>query len=423
MTYSKQAVAALQQGDFDHGQELLQQALQHDSVDDLYETAQQLQQSGLVDSAILVYRALLKQLPQEDILKVNLAETLISNDEVDEATNLLAQITADSPAYVAALMVSADLYQTLGLYEVSEQKLQQALKLAPQEQVIQFALAELYFNENQFQQAADYYEQLIDQDVFEFSGISLYQRLAASQMGLGDYEAAETSYQHTTPEFLNADNLYNYANLELELKHYQQAQTLIEQLLQLAPDYTSGYILESRLNLAQNKPAAAFKAAQQGLSYDPYSELLYELVATSAQQIGDLVPAVTLLKQGLQMLDAPTSLILALSQIYLLKDEHQANLDLLDQYADQLRDDGQAQWNRARSLSALEQISAAKTAFLSVYDQFKDNPNYLKDLITLLRKSADPDLLKNAVHNYLQLVPDDWEMNELEQELNLNNED
>ncbi len=59
-------------------------------------------------------------------------------------------MSKDSPAYVRSLMVAADLYQTQELFEVSEQKLLEAMQLAPDEPAIQFALAELYFVMREF---------------------------------------------------------------------------------------------------------------------------------------------------------------------------------------------------------------------------------------------------------------------------------
>ncbi|UQS82777.1 tetratricopeptide repeat protein [Bombilactobacillus folatiphilus] len=418
MSLSEQALAAFQEGAVNQGQELLEKALRKDSADDLYQLAQELQQLGLSVPAKQLYQFLLAQFPQEDILRVNLAEILISDGQIDSATDLLARVAPDSDAYVASLLVGADLYQTLGLYEVSEQKLLQALKLAPQEQVIQFAMAELYFNENKFAAAIDFYEQLLDQEITEFSGISVYQRLAAAQAGLGNYEAAIDNYSKTRAEFLNADSLYNYASLELEVKNYTKAQELIQQLLKLAPDYSSAYILQTRLYLAQNQPNKAYQAAQQGLSYDPYNELLYELGANAAQKLGQSDAAIALLKQGVKQMDAPNSLILALSQLYLTEEDYQENVDLLTQYQDQLQDDAQPQWNLGRSFAALEQSQKALEALLGVYETFKNNSAYLQDLILLLRQGDQPDLLKAAVQNYLQLDPDNLEMNDLWRELN-----
>src|SRR5699024_12059727 len=52
-----------------------------------------------------------------------------------------------------ALLILADLYQVLGMTEVSEAKLKEAARILPDESLIEFALAELYFSINKFDEA------------------------------------------------------------------------------------------------------------------------------------------------------------------------------------------------------------------------------------------------------------------------------
>lgn len=54
---------------------------------------------------------------------------------------------------------------------------------------------------------------------------------------------------------------------------------------------------------------------------------------------------------------------------------------------------------------------------LSVYQHYQNNAAYLKDLIQILRQGSQKQLLLTAVKRYLQLVPDDQDIIELEQEL------
>ena len=85
----------------------------------------------------------MERYPDEDSLKTALADIAISEGEDDEALEYLSSITPDSEAYLQALLVSVDLYQTQGMFEVSEQKLLQALDLAPDEEIIRFAFSRI----------------------------------------------------------------------------------------------------------------------------------------------------------------------------------------------------------------------------------------------------------------------------------------
>ncbi len=60
----------------------------------------------------------------------------------------------ESDYYPQSLLAIADLYQVIGIPEVSEAKLKEAAGLLPDEPLIQFALAELYFFSRSFQRGS-----------------------------------------------------------------------------------------------------------------------------------------------------------------------------------------------------------------------------------------------------------------------------
>ena len=417
MSFSEKALAAYQNGDLTQAKKLVQQALQQDSDDELFDLAESLTAAGITTESQKIYQSLLKKYPQEDILKVNLAEILISDDQIDRATDLLNQVQPTSSAYLSALLVSADLYQTLGLYEVSEQKLLTALRLAPDEEVIQFALAELYFVEKKYSQAATFYEKLIKQGYQEFSGCSLTQRLAAVYAGAGQYEQAETMYQQMSLASLNAESLANYATVEVELKNYPAAQKIIAELLASNPDYSPGYVLAVQIAEHQKDYQSALKQAQLGIGYDPFNGRLYQLAAEAAVKLNDVPQAVSLLQKGIERVEENTDLILDCSNLLLQDQQYQDNRDLLTEHKEQLNDEPLYHWNLARSLEELDQIPQALQEMLSVYQHYQNNAAYLKDLIQILRQGSQKQLLLTAVKRYLQLVPDDQDIIELEQEL------
>ena len=365
MSFVQKVLAAVDQGDLTSAQALLQKAFQQDTDDDLYALAEALNQCGISDQAALIYQHLLDKYPQEDILKVNLAEILVSNNQMDAATDLLAQISEDSPAYLNALLTSADLYQSMGLYEVSEQKLLTALKIAPQESVVQFAMAELYFTENKFQLAITFYEKLLAAQITEMAGISIHERLAASYAGTGNYEQAVQQYRQVQAALLNTDNLYNYARLEYELHNYSAAKRLVQQLLQQAPDYSAAYVLAVRLANQQHDFATAVKMAQLGLNYDPFNQLLYQMGAKAAVQLGSLATAQQLLTTGISQVSEPGALIMQLSDLFLRQNDHMANLKLLDQYQTTLAQEPRYHWNKARSLFQQEHVEDRKSTRLN----------------------------------------------------------
>lgn len=69
---------------------------------------------------------------------------------IDLAFEYLEKVDKQSDYYPQSLLAIADLYQVIGIPEVSEAKLKEAAGLLPDEPLIQFALAELYFSVDQF---------------------------------------------------------------------------------------------------------------------------------------------------------------------------------------------------------------------------------------------------------------------------------
>ncbi|WP_034996284.1 tetratricopeptide repeat protein, partial [Liquorilactobacillus vini] len=118
MTYSEKTLTQIKLGNFDLADQELQLALLKDQPDFLFNLAEELQQLGFSDWAKDIYQTLLKRFPEEDQLKTALAEIAINNGQDDQALAYLSQIGPASPAYLNALLVAADLYQTQGLFEV-----------------------------------------------------------------------------------------------------------------------------------------------------------------------------------------------------------------------------------------------------------------------------------------------------------------
>ena len=187
MTYAEKVLDEIEKGNYEEARKHFGWSLRKDSDDMIYSLAEELYSLGFSNMAKRAYQTLLERYPDEDSLKTALADIAISEGEDDEALEYLSSITPDSEAYLQALLVSADLYQTQGMFEVSEQKLLQALDLAPDEEIIRFALAELYYNIKQYKQAIPIYLDLIKQGNFSISQVNLVQRLGMSYALSGQF--------------------------------------------------------------------------------------------------------------------------------------------------------------------------------------------------------------------------------------------
>ena len=167
MTHSEKMLELLEKGQLEEAKKEFGWALRKDDDQMIYSLAEELYSLGFSKQSKRAYEKLLERYPDEDGIKTALADIEISDGNDDRALELLAQITPDSDSYLEALLVSADLYQTQGMFDVSEQKLLEARRLAPDETVILFGLAELYFNVKEYRKAAQCYLDLVKSGVLD----------------------------------------------------------------------------------------------------------------------------------------------------------------------------------------------------------------------------------------------------------------
>ena len=104
-------------------------------------------------------------------------------------------------------------------------------------------------------------------------------------------------------------------------------------------------------------------------------------------------------------------LIIKLSDYYITKGQFKSNLDLLSDR--DINNTPKLIWNLAKSQFETDDIKQAQENILLVLDDFKDNLDYLSDLIEILRSTDNKAVLKAALQLYLKQDPDNEDMQEL----------
>ena len=67
----------------------------------------------------------------------------------------------------------------------------------------------------------------------------------------------------------------------------------------------------------------------------------------------------------------------------------------------------------ARSYQETEELDAAYDLYKELATELKDNPEFLEQFIYLLRELGKLEEAKDFIQSYLQLVPDDLQMQDL----------
>ncbi|SMS14222.1 tetratricopeptide repeat protein [Levilactobacillus zymae] len=410
MSYAQTALDQLEKGQLDAFKKQYALALRHDDDDTLFSLAEELYSLGFLNQSRRIYEKLLKKYPDEDELRTNLADIAIDEDKNDEALDYLNQVKPGSEAYVQALMVAADLYQTQELFEVSEQKLLTARKLAPDEPVITFALAELYFTMREFRKAIPLYLELITAGTTTLSRVNLVERLGVAYANAGRFEQAIGYLKQIHPGDMTADVKFETAFTYLQLKDRLAAIHLFEELKDSDPNYTSLYPYLGQALEAENRLPEALTALQEGLGVDQYNEKLWLQAAHVATKLDDEDLAEKYLKQGHDLDADDLSAVIQLSNLYVKQERWDENVALIQPYVKDEGADPQLYWNLAVTAQHQENYVQARQAYDAAAPFFMDQPDFLKPAIYFYREEGASDQVKTLLQAYVKLVPDDVEM-------------
>ncbi|MFK5675726.1 tetratricopeptide repeat protein [Ligilactobacillus sp. LYQ60] len=417
MSFSEQTLDLLTAGQYEEAKKKFAWALRKDDDEMVHSLAEELAALGFTNMAKRAYEKLLARYPDEDELRVDLAELAVNAGDDDQALDYLAQIPPTSPAYLQSLLAAADLYQTQGLFEVAEQKLLEALRLAPDEQVIQFALAELYFDIKQYRQAVTYYLGLIKQGVTHFAQVNLVQRLGVSYAEAGKFVQALGYLEQIHEEDLDADARFQLAFTQLQLKHYDDARKNFEKLRELNPDYATLYPYLADIYVHQGNPRQALATLQEGIGVDEYNPQLYERASRLAEQLGDD----KLARQYLQTIvdqdpDNVTGVRL-LSDLLVRQGDAAANRELLTTYLKDGSPDAHLLWNLGRADVALDNYDAALQHYDAARAELMTDAEFVRDAAFFYRNAGCREAAQECVAAALRFEPDDPDMLRLQDEL------
>ncbi|TGY17687.1 tetratricopeptide repeat protein [Lactobacillus intestinalis] len=412
MSYSEKLLDAIENQDFSQNKILLKQALDNDEPEVLASLAENLTSYGFTNLSKEVYRSLIAKFPKEDLFKVYLAEILLNDGDDNDGLTLLYNISPDSSAYLDSLLVQADYYQTNGLLETARDKLLQALKLAPEEDAIKFGLAELDYLDGEYEQALSLYRDLVKRQK-NFGETNLIQREFQTMAKLGQYEEASEVIKEHSADILDIDSKYQAGLIMLSVGDDNQAIKYLDDVIDQSPDYVNAYPLLAQAYLHKYDNEQVLRSAQAGLAYNELDETLYSMGAKAAANMNELDTAEDLLKKGLKIAPDNSDLLMQLSNLYIHENKDQENINLFKDKNDE-EVEPQAHWNMAISYENLDKSDKARAEFLLAYPDFQKNPEFLKQMIRFFNVEPNStDIVKQLLDRYLELVPEDGEMQDL----------
>lgn len=408
----EQLLQAIQEGNLEEINRLLESFLMDAEPAAQYEVAEALMHYGFLSEADRVFEHLQFLFPEEAQISIDRASVLIELGEEDDALDLLMGIADDAPEYPQALLVLADYYQMQGLFEVAEQRINEALQILPHEPLLKFAKAELLFETGRFTEAVRIYEELYTIDK-KFAGIILAQRLAEVYRAGAGYETALDYYMEALEEEVTADLLFGSAYAAFQTEKYELAIKQLEDLKELDPDYFSAYLLlaESYAMLEDNK--RALNIIKEGLKRDEYDKSLYLFAGKMAIKNGNQQEATEFLSEAIALDPEYMEAILILMSVFSTEQRYEEIISLYEQLHQ-----NEFEWVTlypfvANAYNEEEQFEKAYEIYKEAYNEFNDDVEFLEKYFLFLVEDGKRDEAKQIAERLVQLQPSEQQWTDL----------
>ncbi|HEP1266170.1 TPR repeat-containing protein [Streptococcus pyogenes] len=402
MLNSEKMIASLDQQDLAHAEKYFQKALKEDDADSLIALGEYLESIGFLPHAKRIYLQLADDYPE---LNINLAQIAAEDEAIEEAFLYLDKVSKDSPNYLSALLVMADLYDMEGLTEVAREKLLQAVAISSEPLVI-FGLAEIDMSLQYFKEAIDYYAQLDNRQILELTGISTYQRIGRAYASLGKFEAAIEFLEKAVAIEYEDETVFELATLMYDQENYQKANLYFKQLETINPDYP-GYEYGYALSLhEEHKTSEALRLVQQGLRKNAFDSQLLLLASQLSYELHDRQNAENYLLQAKEVAVDDEEILMRLVTLYFDAERFEEVIALNRETIDNVL----TKWTIAKAYHALEQEEVALALYNEISADLAENPEFLQDYAYLLREFGQFHKAIQMATAYLRQVPDDVNM-------------
>ena len=396
---------ALEQQDLSRADSFFEKALEEDSDEILLELGSYLEGIGFYPQASQIYEKLSPKFPE---VNISLASIASEDGLIEEAFAYLENISPESDWYVSALVLKADLYQMEGLTDVAREKLLEARNYSDDPLLI-FGLAELDSELGNDLEAIKGYALLDNRSIYQQTGISTYQRIGLSYARLGKFESAIEFLEKAIELEYDDQVAFELASLYFDKEEYQKAVLYFKQLDTISPDF-EGYEYGYSLALhKEHRTEEALKIAQQGLSKNPFETRLLLHASQLSYELHQPEQAETYLLQAQENAEDQEEILLRLGTLYQEQERYEDIIALKTYEPENLL----TKWMIAKSYQELEELGSAEEIYQELAPDLKDNPEFLEQYIYLLRELGKIEEAKDFIQSYLQIVPDDLQMQDL----------
>ncbi|MBB6452214.1 tetratricopeptide (TPR) repeat protein [Salirhabdus euzebyi] len=409
MNVIEEALVEVEQGNTEKGLQLLKSYESQASDDEKFTIGQLYNQWGLVNQSKGIFEELLTKYPDESELKLYLAEIYIDIEEDQVALDLLNQITEEDDQYIAALLLSADLYQSQGLYEVAERKLILAKQFVPSEPIIDFALGELAYATAEYKKSIPYYEKASKyQHVYNDVDVTL--RLAEALAATGKWEDALEYFKASNVD--SPDFLFRYGFTAYRSERTDIAVSVWGKLLEADPHYHSVYLLLAKAYEQEGLMDEAFETVEKGIKMDEFNKELYYYAGQLALKLGRTEKSLSYMKEAIAIDPGYKEAVISLVDIYKKEEMYDEVKDLINELFRFGEEDPLYYWELARANYETEEYNLALNNYNEAYNAFTDDSDFLKEYGYFLVEEGRMEKAHQVLAQYLEIEPSDTEVEE-----------
>lgn len=407
MNILDEANKLMEADEVDKAIKLIQGQISKASDEELYWYAEFYMNWGFLQESEEILDELLGKYPDESELKLLLTDIYIEQQADEKAIELLNSIHEEDEAYLQALVSLADLYQAQGLYEVAEQKLLLAKDINPGEPIIDLGLGELYYSLGDYKRAITFYEKSLKLDV---PNIPIHERLAECYANVGEYELAVTYYEKV--ENMSPDTMFKYGFTAYQADRKDISIHVWKELLEEDPYYHNAYIQLAKAYEDEELIQDAYETALQGLKMDEFNKELYFLAGSLAHKCNLDKEGEKLVREAVNLDADYKEAVLFLIEFLKERDRHDEVIELIQVVKETGGDDALYDWEIARAYNEIESYNDALNYYQEAYNSLQQDSDFLKEYGYFLIEEGRTDEALKVFTSYLQLDPQDNEIEE-----------
>lgn len=398
----------MEEGNIEKLSAILDVFLLDGNPDEQYELADLLTQYGFLQEALQVLEHLQYLFPEENQLKIDQAQLYLELDKEDDALEMLTMVEKSSEAYPQALLTLADYYQMIGLYEVAEQKINEAIALLPSEPLLLYAKGELLFETGRYLEAARLMEELVPHQE-ALQGVNLSLKLAEVYSAGAAYEEAIPYYTEALEKEVAPDVLFHAAYASFQVQHYETAAKHLESLLEIDPDYFSGYMLLAETFAMLEKNEEALKTITDGIARDEFEKEYYLFAGKISLKLGRVIEAESFLREAIALDPEYMDAIFILSSLFSSEEKDHELIDLYETLKQE-----HFEWSSmypflAAAYERLELYEKAYEFYKLAYTEHKEDASFLQKYVYFLLEEGKRDEALEVISILQILQPENSE--------------